>query len=61
MRDAAKNCICPPTLPVCVCNNRARFTLPLRNSVISAGESELEVNRRAACAKLRIADRTAEK
>ncbi|MBE6369542.1 MAG: 16S rRNA (cytosine(1402)-N(4))-methyltransferase RsmH [Lentisphaerae bacterium] len=57
MRDAAQNCICPPGLPVCVCNHRAEFTLPVRG-VISAKEEELNRNRRAACAKLRVADRT---
>ena len=57
MRDAAQNCICPPGLPVCVCSHRARFTLPVRG-VICADKQELEANRRAACAKLRVADRT---
>ena len=57
MRDASRDCICPPGLPVCVCGNRAKFTLPVRG-VVTAGECELEENRRAACAKLRIADRT---
>ena len=57
LRDAAQNCICPPGLPVCVCNNHAKFELPVRG-VITAGEDELASNRRAASAKLRIADRT---
>lgn len=55
-REAAKECICPPGLPVCVCNNHARFELPVRG-VISAAEDELSANRRSASAKLRIADR----
>jgi len=57
LRDAARECICPPGLPVCVCGNHARFELPVRG-VISASASELELNRRAACAKLRVAVRT---
>ena len=57
LRDAARDCICPPDIPVCVCNNHAKFTLPVRG-VISATEEELAANRRAASAKLRIADRT---
>ena len=57
LRDAAQNCICPPGLPVCVCNNHAKFELPVRG-VITAGADELAANRRAASAKLRIADRT---
>ena len=55
-REAAKECICPPGLPVCVCNNHARFSIPVRG-VISAAEDELAANRRSASAKLRIADR----
>ena len=59
MRDAARECICPPELPVCVCGGKhARFTLPVRG-VIAASDAELADNRRAACAKLRIAERTA--
>lgn len=56
MRDAARSCICPPTLPVCVCNHQAQFKLPVRG-VVTASDEELDSNRRAACAKLRIADR----
>ena len=56
LREAAKSCVCPPGLPVCVCNHKPAFELPVRG-VISAGESELAANRRAASAKLRIADR----
>ena len=55
-REAARECICPPGLPVCVCNNHARFEIPLRG-VISAAEDELSANRRSASAKLRVADR----
>ena len=55
-RDAARECICPPGLPVCVCNNHARFELAVRG-VISAGDDELAANRRSASAKLRVADR----
>ena len=57
MREASRECICPPGLPVCVCNHHAAFTLPVRG-VVTASEVELQENRRAACAKLRIADRT---
>ncbi len=55
-REAAKECICPPGLPVCVCNNHARFELAVKG-VISAKDDELTANRRSASAKLRIADR----
>ena len=55
-RDEAVNCICPPKLPVCCCGHRARLRL-VEKHPRTAGESELEVNRRAACAKLRVAER----
>ena len=57
LRDAARECICPPSLPMCVCGNHAKFDLPVRG-VISAADDELAANRRSASAKLRIADRT---
>ena len=57
LRDAARECICPPGLPMCVCNNHARFDMPVKG-MISAADDELAANRRSAPAKLRIADRT---
>ena len=56
MREAARECICPPGLPVCVCGHHAELTLPVRG-VIAADAAELAENRRAASAKLRIADK----
>ncbi len=56
MREMSRECICPPGLPVCVCGHRAEMTLPVRG-VIVADAAELAANRRAASAKLRIADK----
>ena len=56
MHEAARECVCPPGLPVCVCNHHAELALPVRG-VITAGADELARNRRAAPAKLRIADK----
>ncbi len=52
-REAENPCICPPELPVCVCGRK-----PLGRRVgrkpVTASEEELERNRRAKPAKLRI-------
>lgn len=49
-------CICPSEFPVCVCNNKPRAKLVNRKP-ITAGELELEVNRRSRSAKLRIVEK----
>lgn len=49
-------CICPSEFPVCVCNNKPRAKLVNRKP-ITAGEQELEVNRRSRSAKLRIVEK----
>ncbi|MBE6392782.1 MAG: 16S rRNA (cytosine(1402)-N(4))-methyltransferase RsmH [Lentisphaerae bacterium] len=56
MRDAAKDCVCPPGLPVCCCNHRATLKLVTRHA-LTAAKSELEQNRRSAPAKLRVAEK----
>ena len=56
MQEAARECVCPPGLPVCVCGHHAEATLPVRG-VITADEAEVAENRRAASAKLRIMDK----
>lgn len=49
-------CICPSEFPICVCNNKPRAKLVNRKP-ITAGEQELEVNRRSKSAKLRIVEK----
>lgn len=51
----AKGCICPKSLPICVCNNKPQVKIlgkPIVPSVI-----ELEENPRARSAKLRVAEK----
>jgi len=55
-RDEARNCVCPPKLPVCVCDHRARLGILTRKPV-RADEAELLINPRAAPAHLRVAER----
>ena len=56
IRDMAMNCKCPPGTPVCICSWRAVLT-PLTKKPVEADERELAANPRAACAKLRAAEK----
>jgi 16S rRNA (cytosine1402-N4)-methyltransferase len=58
MQDAARSCICPPELPICVCQDRPRLRLISRKPQ-SASAEELQSNPRARSARLRSAERVA--
>ncbi len=53
-RNQAKDCICPPGLPVCMCDHKASLK-SLKNKPFVATAEECATNSRARCAKLRIA------
>lgn len=53
----AKGCICPPSLPICTCNNKPHVKVLGKPKVPSL--LELEENPRARSAKLRIAEKVA--
>ena len=52
-KERSTDCICDKTLPFCVCNHKADGVLVNRKP-IEATKSELEMNSRSSCAKLRI-------
>ncbi len=52
----ARSCLCPPGLPVCICGHRQSLKLITKKPVI-ATEEEVRENRRAAPAKLRVAEK----
>lgn len=52
----SKNCICPPEVPLCVCNHRQTLRI-LTKKPIMASERELLNNPRARSAKLRVAQK----
>ncbi len=54
--DLAKDCICPPSIPVCVCNHRASLRLISKKAIVPTPE-ELNENPRSRSAKLRVAQK----
>ena len=53
-----KGCICPPSVPVCVCGRTARLRLVTRPS-LTPTDAEIATNPRARSARLRAAERIA--
>ncbi|MBN2795485.1 MAG: 16S rRNA (cytosine(1402)-N(4))-methyltransferase RsmH [Clostridia bacterium] len=52
----AQGCICPPELPVCMCNNKPKLKIITRKPILPSDE-ELEGNSRSKSAKLRVAQK----
>jgi 16S rRNA (cytosine1402-N4)-methyltransferase len=55
-REEARDCVCPPNFPKCVCTHRARLKV-ITKKPITASESEIKENLRSRSAKLRVAQR----
>lgn len=56
LQQEAKDCICPPSVPTCVCGHRACLRL-INKRVITASPTEVHLNPRSRSAKLRVAER----
>ena len=56
MQREAKDCICPPGTPTCICGHNARLKLITRK-VIKPSPTEVHLNPRSRSAKLRAAER----
>ena len=59
LREAARDCVCPPGLPVCRCDAQARVRVLTRRPIVP-GPDEISANPRARSAKLRAAERLPE-
>ena len=55
-RELARDCVCPPRIPKCVCGHVKELELLTRKGV-KASEEEIALNPRARSARLRAAGR----
>lgn len=55
-RQESRDCICPPSQPVCTCDHKAQLTI-LTKKPVTATQVEVQGNPRARSAKLRAAER----
>ena len=55
-REEAKDCLCPPALPICRCGHKARLKI-ITSGVLRPAEEEVLANPRARSAKLRVAEK----
>jgi len=56
-KDWEKDCICPPKLPICVCDKVREAKILTRKPILPT-EAEIENNPRARSAKLRVVEKT---
>lgn len=55
-RQQSKDCICPPSQPVCTCEVQAQLR-PITRKVVTAAPEEVAHNPRSRSARLRVAER----
>lgn len=55
-RDLNKTCICPPEIPVCMCDKKREVKIITRKPIVPS-EEEVKENRRSRSSKLRIAEK----
>jgi 16S rRNA (cytosine1402-N4)-methyltransferase len=56
LRREARDCVCPPGTPVCICSHRASLRL-VAHSVVRPSAAEVATNPRSRSARLRVAER----
>ncbi len=55
--DLTTGCICPPNIPICVCNHKAQGVLVNKKPILPS-EEELQQNSRSQSAKLRVFEKS---
>jgi 16S rRNA (cytosine1402-N4)-methyltransferase len=55
-KHEALTCICPPEIPVCVCDKESRLKILTKKPLLPS-EDEIKINPRARSAKLRVAEK----
>lgn len=55
-KELSASCVCPPELPMCVCDKKKEVKIITRKPIIPSAE-EIEANPRSRSAKLRIAEK----
>jgi 16S rRNA (cytosine1402-N4)-methyltransferase len=55
-RQESKDCICPPDIPVCVCDHEATLTV-VTSKPIRPDRAEIQANPRSRSARMRVAER----
>ena len=55
-KNNSVDCICPPKIPICICNHKAKISI-ITKKPITASLEEINNNSRSTCAKLRIAEK----
>ncbi len=55
-KERQRGCICPPEIPVCICNHKPEIKI-ITKKPIEPSKEELEKNSRARSAKLRVAEK----
>lgn len=58
MQEESRDCICPPGTPVCVCEHTARLRI-ITKKIVTPAPEEIERNPRSRSARLRAAERIA--
>jgi 16S rRNA (cytosine1402-N4)-methyltransferase len=54
----SRDCVCPPSQPVCTCGHKATLR-PVTRGAVTPSREEIAVNPRSRSAKLRAAERLA--
>ncbi|MGL5542796.1 MAG: 16S rRNA (cytosine(1402)-N(4))-methyltransferase, partial [Fusobacteriaceae bacterium] len=55
-KEFCTGCICPPRLPICMCNNKPKAKQITRKPIIPS-QDELKYNKRAHSSKLRVIEK----